>query len=383
MYDPFSRAPKRTRAGKRENVNTLSRLRCWLNPRFPARVRFGARLNFGEVKPIYARCVHAAALHGLPSLEIDRRDADATGMQYRTLGKTNLKVSVVGIGTWQYGGEWGMNFTQSDVDAIFDKGRELGVNLIDTAECYGDHTSEAFVGNAINRDRDKWIVATKFGHVFHGPFNRTDERSAKDVRAQVTKSLVALKTAFIDLLQYHSVGDKDFFDEEVKEELAKLVAEGKVRFIGNSIGNAAIGADGTNTQAEQSTKFNVTALQVIYNRLDRRPEEGTQSVFATAKQQNLGILARVPLASGLLSGKYKPGVVFPDGDVRARWKDPNLDEKLKQVQEISKNEVPAGVEMASWALAWCLKNPIVTAVIPGCKTAHQLEQNARASELKV
>jgi len=73
-------------------------------------------------------------------------------------------------GTWQYGGEWGMDFTQPEVNAILDKARELGVNLIDTAECYGDHTSEAFIGNAINRDRGNWIVATKFGHVFHGPF---------------------------------------------------------------------------------------------------------------------------------------------------------------------------------------------------------------------
>jgi aryl-alcohol dehydrogenase-like predicted oxidoreductase len=304
-------------------------------------------------------------------------------MQYRTLGKTGLSVSVVGIGTWQYGGEWGMQFTQADVDSIFDKGRELGVNLIDTAECYGNHTSEAFVGNAIQRDRDKWIVATKFGHVFHSPFNRTDERSAKDVREQVTKSLAALKTDRIDLLQYHSVRDSEFMDESVRDELSKLVREGKVRFVGNSIGSAAISEQGHNVQAELSTKYNVTALQVIYNRLDRRPEEGAQSVFKTAVEQNLGVLARVPLASGLLSGKYKPGTVFPEGDVRAKWKDPNLDEKLKQVQQIASEELPKGVDMASWALAWCLKNPAVTTVIPGCKSAKQLEQNAAASEIKL
>jgi aryl-alcohol dehydrogenase-like predicted oxidoreductase len=304
-------------------------------------------------------------------------------MLYRTLGKTNLRVSVVGIGTWQYGGEWGVEFTQPTVDSIFDKGRELGVNLIDTAECYGHHTSEAFVGNAIKRDRDKWILATKFGHVFHGPFNRTDERSARDVREQVTQSLKALQTDYIDLLQYHSVRDSEFQDPAVKEELAKLVAEGKVRFIGNSIGSAAISAEGHNVQAELSNQFNVAALQVIYNRLDRRPEEGAKSVFATAIEQNLGVLARVPLASGFLSGKYKPGTVFPEGDVRAKWKDPKLDEKLAEVQEIAKTEVPPGVDMASWALAWCLKHPAVTAVIPGCKDAKQLEQNAKAAMIRL
>src|SRR5207247_4747387 len=83
-------------------------------------------------------------------------------MKYRRLGKTNLRVSVIGIGTWQFGGEWGKNFTQVEVDAIFDAAREAGLNLIDTAECYGDHTSESFIGNSIARDRDKWIVATKF-----------------------------------------------------------------------------------------------------------------------------------------------------------------------------------------------------------------------------
>ena len=101
-------------------------------------------------------------------------------MKYRRLGKTDLRVSIIGIGTWQFGGEWGKNFEQAEVDAMFDAARELGMNLIDTAECYGDHTSEAFIGRAIARDRDKWIVATKFGHKFHGHMKRTDERSPKD-----------------------------------------------------------------------------------------------------------------------------------------------------------------------------------------------------------
>jgi myo-inositol catabolism protein IolS len=302
-------------------------------------------------------------------------------MKYRKLGKTGLKVSVVGIGTWQYGGEWGHDFTQAEVDSIFDKSRELGINLIDTAECYGDHTSETFVGNAIQRDRKNWIVATKFGHKFHAPFNRADERSAKDVSLQVVDSLKALKTDYIDLLQYHSVRDNEFVDPAVRDVLGKLVKEGKVRFIGNSLGGGAISDDGVNTQSPRSSEFNVSALQVIYNRLDRRPEQGHPSVFDTAINQNLGVLARVPLASGLLSGKYKPGAKFPVGDVRAKWPDPKLDEKLKLVEEIAKSEVPKGISMASWALAWCLQHPAVTAVIPGCKSAEQVKQNADAAEL--
>src|SRR3954463_6199043 len=98
-------------------------------------------------------------------------------MKYRTLGRTKLRVSVIGIGTWQLGGEWGKDFSQPEVDAIFDRARDLGVNLIDTAECYGDHTSERLIGAAIARDRDKWIVATKFGHKFLGYMKRIDTRT--------------------------------------------------------------------------------------------------------------------------------------------------------------------------------------------------------------
>ncbi len=302
-------------------------------------------------------------------------------MKYRRLGKTNLTVSVVGVGTWQYGGEWGQPFDQPAVDAIFDAARGRGVNLIDTAECYGDHTSEAFVGNAINRDRDRWVVATKFGHVFHGPFNRTDERSARDVVPQVEKSLRALRTDHIDLLQYHSVRDEEFFDTAVRDELQKLVRSGKVRFVGNSIGNAGPGETGRNVQAERSAEFHADVLQVIYNRIDRKPEEGSPSLFDLAIRQDLGILARVPLASGFLSGKYKPGDAFTVGDVRQRQDAKVIAEKLEQVQQIRRTEVPPGTDMATWALAWCLQHPAVTAVIPGCKSAAQLEKNADAANL--
>ncbi len=303
-------------------------------------------------------------------------------MKYRRLGRTDLTVAVVGIGTWQYGGEWGQTFDQPTVDAIFDAARGRGVNLIDTAECYGDHTSEAFVGNAIGRDRDRWVVATKFGHVFHGRFDRTDERAAKDVRPQVEASLRALKTDHIDLLQFHSVRDAEFLDEAVRDELDKLVRDGKVRHVGNSIGNAGPAAGGgPNVQAARSAEFHVSALQVIYNRLDRRPEEGSPSLFAMARQQDLGVLARVPLASGFLSGKYKPGDTFAPGDVRQRQDPKAVAEKLAQAQQIQRDEVPPGVDMATWALAWCLQHPAVTAVIPGCKSAAQLEKNADAAGL--
>src|SRR3954468_295537 len=125
-------------------------------------------------------------------------------MQYRRLGNTDLIVSVIGIGTWQLGGEWGKQFSQDEVDPMFNRARELGINLIDSAECYGDHVSERLIGAAIERDRDKWIIATKFGHKYNGYMQRTEPRSPNDVMVQLEDSLKSLRTDFIDVYQYHS-----------------------------------------------------------------------------------------------------------------------------------------------------------------------------------
>src|SRR5437867_4674769 len=126
-------------------------------------------------------------------------------MKYRRLGKTELKVSVIGLGTWQFGGEWGKDFSPEEVRDLVARAKDLGINLIDTAECYGDHLSESLIGDAIRGDRAAWVVATKFGHKYHGYMNRTDERSAGDVRVQLEDSLRALKTDYVDIYQYHSV----------------------------------------------------------------------------------------------------------------------------------------------------------------------------------
>jgi len=294
-------------------------------------------------------------------------------MKYRRLGKTNLKVSVIGIGTWQFGGEWNKQFVQDEVDAMFEKARACGINLIDTAECYGDHTSEAFIGNAIARDREKWIVATKFGHKFHQNFERTEPREPADLTEQVESSLKALRTDYVDVLQYHSWGDKDFDRQDVNTTLQKLVKSGKVRHAGNSIGS-----NDNLDQVEASPKHEVEVIQLIYNRLDQTPE---RRVFDACIKLDLGVLARVPLASGFLSGKYKPGAVFPAGDVRAKWRHKEFDNRLREVEDIARSEVPQGVPMAEWALAWCLSHPAVSAVIPGCKDVGQVESNARGASL--
>jgi myo-inositol catabolism protein IolS len=291
-------------------------------------------------------------------------------MLYRTLGSTGLRVSVIGLGTWQLGGEWAKSFEQSEVDAMFDAAREEGITLIDTAECYGDHLSEQFIGKAIERDRSQWIVATKFGHKYHGFLDRTEPRSPADVRQQTIDSLRALRTDYVDLTQYHSWGDDQFFDDDVLAELHKLKDEGKVRHLGTSISK-----NDNVKQTGASAARGLETIQVVYNRLDRTPESTT---FPICLEQHLGVLARVPLASGLLSGKYKPGDTFEQQDPRAKTDPAVIQKKLSEVVEIAKTL--NGIPMAEWALAWCLQHDAVTCVIPGCKSVEQVRANARGAK---
>jgi aryl-alcohol dehydrogenase-like predicted oxidoreductase len=296
-------------------------------------------------------------------------------MRFRILGKTNLRVSVIGIGTWQFGGEWGVNFSQNEVDAILDTAAECGINLIDTAECYGpDHLSEKLVGDYLSRrDRSKWIVATKFGHHFKSFMNRDDDFSVAGVQAQFDASLKALRVETIDLYQFHSGSDELFQNGKLWTMLAEQKRAGKIHHLGVSILQK-----GSELQAREAAKFGAEALQVFYNRLDRRPE---QLFFPHARENNLGIIGRVPLASGLLTGKYKQGATFAANDVRSKMDEEKLKHDLAEVARLQKEEVPSGVPMANWAMAWCLQDPLVSSVICGCKNPEQVRANAQAAEL--
>jgi len=283
---------------------------------------------------------------------------------------------VIGLGTWQFGGEWGRAFSQAEADAILDQAATLGINLLDTAECYGDHLSESLIGDYLSRhDRSRWIIATKFGHHFNRFMDRTEDFSAAGVREQLEASLRALRVETIDLYQFHSGTDSQLLNEELWTMLGEQKRAGKIRHLGISI----LGK-GSEAQAREARRLGVEALQVIYNRLDRRPE---QLYLPHAQRDNLGILARVPLASGLLTGKYRPGATFPTGDWRSTWEAERLPRDLAEVERIRQGELPAGVPMAQWALAWCLKNPAVSAVIPGCKDPTQVAANAAAAELEI
>jgi aryl-alcohol dehydrogenase-like predicted oxidoreductase len=292
-------------------------------------------------------------------------------VQYRPLGSTSLSVSTIGIGAWQFGGEWGVHFTQPQIDAILDEAQQHGITLIDTAECYGDRLSERLIGDYLSRrDRTRWIVATKFGHEFAGFLQRRDDFSPAGVLAQLDASLSALRIDAIDLYQFHSGSDEQFRNQELWTLLDQQRRAGKVRCLGVSIPSK-----GSEAQAREAASFGVDVLQVVYNRLDRRPE---QLYFPHAQRHGLGILARVPLASGLLSGKYKPGHTFAPDEFRGTIDPERLARDLTEVERIRATEVPADMPMAQWALQWCLVNPVVSAVIPGCKSPAQARSNALA-----
>jgi aryl-alcohol dehydrogenase-like predicted oxidoreductase len=295
-------------------------------------------------------------------------------VRYRNLGSTGLRVSVIGIGTWQFGGEWGHDFSQAEVDAILDEAADLGLNLIDTAECYGDHLSERLIGDYLSRrDRSKWIVATKFGHRFHSFMNRTDDYSVEGTRQQLEDSLRALRVDTIDLYQFHSGPDEAFRRYELWSFLNEQKQCGNIRHVGISIRGK-----GSDVQARNARVVGAEVLQVVYNRLDRRPE---QDYLPRAERDNLGILARVPLASGLLSGKYRSGATFGTSDFRSTLGAERIERDLAEAERIRTTEVPPGVPMAKWALAWCLKHPAVSAAIPGCKNLEQVRSNAAAADL--
>ncbi len=298
-------------------------------------------------------------------------------MMYRTLGSTGLKVSAVGMGTWQLGGEWGKTFNEREVHAIFDAAREAGITLVDTAECYGDHLSERLVGSAIRGDRDRWVIATKFGHGYTGLGKRDQLWSVPDVQSQLERSLRALGIDSIDLYQFHSGTNEAFENEKLWSMLAREKERGRIRHLGISIGGS-IGPEARLHQARRAREVDAECLQVVYNRLDRWPEE---SLLPLCRESNLGFLARVPLASGFLSGKYGEDARFGAGDHRSGKKTEEIARMAREVARIGREEVPAGVPMASWALAWCLRTPGVTAVIPGCKDAKHVAQNAAAVDL--
>lgn len=280
-------------------------------------------------------------------------------------------MSVIGLGTHQFSGDWAKEFSDADVKVILDRAQELGINFLDTAECYGFHTVESLIGNSIKDRRKDWIVATKFGHVYVEG-KQIDSWSAPQVQLQLDESLRALQTDHIDLYQFHSGVNEFFENEKLWAMLNGQVKAGKIRFLGLSLA-ADLVLKNDLKQLFAVSKLNISALQVVYNRLQSKAEE---EVLPFCQAHQLGVLARIPLAKGFLAGNYRPGAVFPKNDLRSAYSAEFNNRLLEQVEMIRREELPPGQNMAQWALSWCLRNPAVSSVIVGCKDIVQLELNA-------
>jgi aryl-alcohol dehydrogenase-like predicted oxidoreductase len=300
-------------------------------------------------------------------------------MQYRELGRTGWKVSEISFGCWAIGGTWGP-VEDTESLAALNRAIELGVNFFDTADVYGDGRSERLVAQLRQEHKKENIyIATKAGRRLnpHTPegYNR------KNLTAFVERSLSNLGTDAIDLLQLHCPPYQVYYMPEVFGVLDDLVKAGKLRYYGVSVEKIE--------EALKAIEFpNVQTVQIIFNMFRQRPAE---LFFEQAKNRKVGILARVPLASGMLTGKLKPNTAFAADDHRAFNRNGQAFDKgetfsgvdyntgLKAIEEL-KAICPKGLTLTQFALRWILMFDAVTCAIPGAKRPEQVEQNCAASD---
>jgi aryl-alcohol dehydrogenase-like predicted oxidoreductase len=287
-------------------------------------------------------------------------------------------VSEVGFGGLPIGGmRWG-DVRDEESLAALQRAFELGVNFFDTADVYGRGHSEELIGQALGEVRPNVLIATKVGMDFtRGEPARANFDPAY-IRAALDRSLARLRTDYVDLYQLHNPPQKLVKEDAVWETLRDLQRDGKVRYFGVSC-RAANDARAYMRAAEASDDprhFGDT-LQVAYNLLDQEAAE--KEVFVEARRHDWGIISRVPLASGMLGGRYTAEHEFPYTDFRGDWSRERLSETVDRVDALRFLEKP-GRTLAQAAIAFCLSQPAVSTVISGAKTAGQVEENSAAGE---
>jgi aryl-alcohol dehydrogenase-like predicted oxidoreductase len=301
-------------------------------------------------------------------------------MHYRRLGRTGLMVSEIGFGGWPIGGQMWGSVEDEDSLAALQRAFDLGVNFYDTADVYGHGHSEELIGRAFASVRPNVLIATKFGFDFYRGEPAKSNWATDYIRSAVEKSLARLRTDYIDVYQLHNPPQKLAKDDAVWETLAALQAEGKIRFYGVSartVNDARAYLRAAEAGGEPSRHLGDT-LQVAYNLLDQ--EAALKDVFVEAYRQDWGIISRVPLASGLLSGKYDAGHYWPPTDFRAAWSRERLAETVRRVDTLRFLVKPPLETMAQAAVAFVLSQEAVSAVITGARSAEQVEDNVRASD---
>lgn len=297
-------------------------------------------------------------------------------MDYKKLGNTDLDISTIGLGTWAIGGSWGSTDDKNAMDTL-NRAVDLGVNFFDTADVYGGGRSEKLLGE-LRRDRkEPFYIATKIGLKIDPP--HPDQFTKETILAHVDQSLKNLGVETIDLLQLHSPPTDVYYRPDIFGIFEDLVKMGKVRHCGVSVNRVEEGIKALDYPVIQS-------IQIVFNIFRQR---SLDILFPEAKKRGVGILARLPLSSGMLTGKMKPDTTFEDTDHRQYNRngeafdhgdtfsglDYNL--ALKAVEQLIPL-VPEQQQMAQWAIRWVLMHDAVTSVIPGARRPDQVEGNLQS-----
>lgn len=299
-------------------------------------------------------------------------------MEYRQLGRTDMKVSVISFGAWAIGGAWGPVRDEESIEALH-KAIDLGVNFIDTADVYGDGRSEQLIARVLKARSEQVYVATKAGrrldpHVAGG-------YNLANLSRFVERSLKNLETEALDLLQMHCPPTAAYYSDEMYDALETLQQQGKIRYYGVSV-------EKIEEALEAVKRPGVQSVQIIFNMFRLRPAD---AFFPTAKAKQVGILARVPLASGLLTGKFTRESKFAANDHRRynrhgesfdkgeTFSGVDYETGLDAVDALARLK-PAGATMAQFALRWITMFDAVTCAIPGAKRAQQARDNVSAAD---
>lgn len=300
-------------------------------------------------------------------------------MKYREFGRTGWQVSEVGFGAWAIGASWG-EVDDAESIAAMQRCIDLGVTLFDTADVYGDGRSERLIAQVLKTRREQVRVLTKAGRRL--PQQTVEGYTRENLTAWIDRSLQNLETERIDLVQLHCPPTEVYYRPEVFEALDDLVQAGKIQYYGVSVEKIE--------EALKAIEYpNVQSVQIIFNMLRLRP---AGLFFQEAQRRQVAVIARVPLASGLLSGKMRRDTQFAADDHRnfnrygqsfdrgETFSGVDYETGLEAVEEL-RALVPEGATMAQLALRWILMFDAVTTVIPGAKRPAQAEDNARASDL--
>lgn len=300
-------------------------------------------------------------------------------MKYRSLGRTGWEVSEISFGAWAIGGDWG-EVLESDALEALHAAADEGVNFIDTADVYGDGRSERIIARFLKERKEDFLVATKAGRRLN-PHNAAGY-NRENLTRFVERSLRNLETDALDLVQLHCPPTEVYYQPEVFSVLDDLVRDGKIRHYGVSVEKVE--------EALKALQFpGVQSVQIIFNIFRQRPAE---LFFGLAQKKKVGILARVPLASGLLSGRMNRQTRFPKDDHRNYNREGRAFDigetfsgvpyelGLEAVDQLKKL-VGSEISLVQFALRWILMFDAVTCTIPSSKNPNQAQQNARSVEL--